>query len=76
MLIYFSLKWIGQKISVKFELFGRNPDPVITQGQDPDPNERNVYFDFSLVFLAWKHCMSTHNAHLFLIEVNWTENFS
>src|SRR2546421_630554 len=58
----------------KFELFGRDPDPVITQGWDPDPDARNVYFDFSLVFLAQKHCISTHNAHLFPIEVNRTEN--
>src|SRR2546421_59653 len=58
----------------KFELFGRDPDPVITQGWDPDPGEHNDHFNFSLVFLAQKHCMSTHNAHLFPIEVNWTVN--
>ena len=43
---------------------------------DPDPGEHNDHFNFSLVFMAEKHCMSTHNAHLFPIEVNWTENFS
>ena len=47
----------------KVELLGRDPDPFITQGRDPDPDEHNDYFNFSLIFL-----------HLFPIEVNWTEN--
>src|SRR3989442_1422940 len=56
------------------EIFGLDPYTVIMQSWDPDPDEHNDHFIFSLVFLAQKHCMSTHNAHLFPIEVNWTVN--
>jgi len=44
------------------------PNPFITQDQNPDPDESNIYFDFSLTFLAQKHCISTHYFPLKWIE--------
>src|SRR2546423_31756 len=50
MLIHFSWKLIRRKDSGNNELLCRDLNPVITRGRDPDPDERNDYFDFSLFF--------------------------
>src|SRR5436305_9620485 len=56
MTIYYTSLLRSRKDSGKYELLCRDPDPVITRGRDPDPDERNDYFDFSLSFLARNHC--------------------
>ena len=38
----------------------RDPSPVITMRRDPDPDEGEVFFDISMIFVAFKMNYNIH----------------